>query len=618
MTTDGVDDAQAERRRGGRRRRRSRSLLVAVGRWERSRHADEQNAGIARVRAAVGPLDSPDSRRRSGSSRRFQCLLYSTRPQRFALELCVDRNGRVVEAIDRRSGRAEVSGACARTRARSKVPRRPRGGRAAICSCARRASAASSAHEHGRFVTGERLRRCSSRARFRSLIAGSSSVRARRRATSPWNIPVGRTLRWAVLAELLACSRFAYAFGLAPRAVSRPDGSSLLLGVLLRPRALSLRRWSVDPTLTLGRARRCGPRSRSLPSLLAVGARRELDVEADPAGAPRRAVTRRGRVGRARALVRPRLGDSCPRRPAAARYNGIGGNPNTMAMLIALVLPLVAGRLAEARARAPEGRRRLAVPCSLDGSLVASGSRGALVAGLGRRARALAAALAPARRARRARRRLWPSRCAAVAVRAIAGAAAGGSRTRSSRRHSCRLDAAAQSARRTAEPAARERDRLAEARRGAAAHAALLRLERPRAMRGAERSTRRSTRPLLGYGFGTEERVFVDRYYLHYSDRAENAYLGTLLQLGLVGLALLLAALVAALAAASDGSGRRHSRGVRRRGRLRARARGQPVVPDLGRKPATVPFWFAALLLVGARSRRRRTVSASVRVANAR
>jgi hypothetical protein len=77
-------------------------LLVGIGRLERSHHADEQNAGIARVRAAVGPLDSSLSGFRFLV--RFQCLVYSRGRNKFALELCVDRSGRVVEAIDRRSG----------------------------------------------------------------------------------------------------------------------------------------------------------------------------------------------------------------------------------------------------------------------------------------------------------------------------------------------------------------------------------------------------------------------------------------------------------------------------------------------------------------------------------
>jgi hypothetical protein len=48
-------------------------------------------------------------------------------------------------------------------------------------------------------------------------------------------------------------------------------------------------------------------------------------------------------------------------------------------------------------------------------------------------------------------------------------------------------------------------------------------------------------RPLAGYGFGTEDRTFVDRYVFFNSGVPENSYIGVLLQLGAVGLALLLA-----------------------------------------------------------------------------
>ncbi len=81
------------------------ALLVGLGRLERSRHAEEQNDGIARVRATVGPLGSSLSGFRFLA--RFQCLVYSRGENRFALELCVDRSGRIVEAIDRRSGDTE-------------------------------------------------------------------------------------------------------------------------------------------------------------------------------------------------------------------------------------------------------------------------------------------------------------------------------------------------------------------------------------------------------------------------------------------------------------------------------------------------------------------------------
>jgi hypothetical protein len=81
-------------------------VFVGVGRWERSTHAGEQNAGIERVRASVGALDS-DSLAGFRFLVRFQCLVYERGSNRFALELCVDRAGRVVEAIDRRSGETE-------------------------------------------------------------------------------------------------------------------------------------------------------------------------------------------------------------------------------------------------------------------------------------------------------------------------------------------------------------------------------------------------------------------------------------------------------------------------------------------------------------------------------
>lgn len=48
-------------------------------------------------------------------------------------------------------------------------------------------------------------------------------------------------------------------------------------------------------------------------------------------------------------------------------------------------------------------------------------------------------------------------------------------------------------------------------------------------------------RPLLGYGFGVEDRVFVDRYYRFQGGRPENSLLGVYLQLGAVGLALFVA-----------------------------------------------------------------------------
>jgi hypothetical protein len=83
--------------------------LVGVGRWEGARHADDENRGIARIRALVGPLDSP-TLEAYRLLPQFSCLLYRRGGERLALELCVDGEGRVVEAIDRRGrGDPEVA-----------------------------------------------------------------------------------------------------------------------------------------------------------------------------------------------------------------------------------------------------------------------------------------------------------------------------------------------------------------------------------------------------------------------------------------------------------------------------------------------------------------------------
>jgi hypothetical protein len=76
-------------------------LLVGAGRWERSREISSQAAGIRKVEALVGPLAPTLSGYRVLPG--FDCLVYRRGPNPYALELCVDPAGRVVEAIDRRS-----------------------------------------------------------------------------------------------------------------------------------------------------------------------------------------------------------------------------------------------------------------------------------------------------------------------------------------------------------------------------------------------------------------------------------------------------------------------------------------------------------------------------------
>lgn len=94
-------------------------IAVLVGRWERDRHVRAENAGIARVLGLVGNLDSPglSAYRLSCATRpssifcpatNLDCLIYRREANPVALELCVDRIGRVVEAYDRRRAEPRI------------------------------------------------------------------------------------------------------------------------------------------------------------------------------------------------------------------------------------------------------------------------------------------------------------------------------------------------------------------------------------------------------------------------------------------------------------------------------------------------------------------------------
>jgi hypothetical protein len=75
--------------------------LVAIGRWERTHEATRETHGFRIVQRLVGRLGAPSlSGFRVFTS--FDCLTYRRGANPFALELCVDRAGRIVEAIDRR------------------------------------------------------------------------------------------------------------------------------------------------------------------------------------------------------------------------------------------------------------------------------------------------------------------------------------------------------------------------------------------------------------------------------------------------------------------------------------------------------------------------------------
>lgn len=80
------------------------AVLALFGRAERARHDRAELRGMRAVVRAVGTLDSPalDSYRTGLVP--FDCLLYRRGTNPYALELCIDEQGRLVEAIDRRHG----------------------------------------------------------------------------------------------------------------------------------------------------------------------------------------------------------------------------------------------------------------------------------------------------------------------------------------------------------------------------------------------------------------------------------------------------------------------------------------------------------------------------------
>jgi hypothetical protein len=77
------------------------ALLVGVARWEHRHEVRREAAGFRIVERLIGRLDDPSL---SGFRRlpSVDCLTYRRGANRYALELCVDPAGRVVEAIDRR------------------------------------------------------------------------------------------------------------------------------------------------------------------------------------------------------------------------------------------------------------------------------------------------------------------------------------------------------------------------------------------------------------------------------------------------------------------------------------------------------------------------------------
>lgn len=362
-----------------------------------------------------------------------------------------------------------------------------------------------------------------------AFAAGSSSVP---RVTS-----VAHGVRWAVLAALL----LAAALWALPRPAVRREpaaAAAVLVGLALLSTA-----WSVERRITVERAVSLG--ALFCTCLLLVAAVR-------------------GRADRARSLLLGLLGGAVvvgllglvllaadhteavesASYEAPARFRGFGEDPNTVALLFGVAAPLAVWGALERR-----GRLLAASALALlVGEIVASGSRGGLLAA------AAGSAVVVAARVRSGRWLL--AGLAAVVVLTTAGAAIQ-SIPKPSAQASTPSPAPTQ-------PAPKPRPGYLDAE---AAYPLEADVGRP-LPGGGEPPVRRSflggsgrldawrgalheaaLRPVTGHGFGTEQDVFVDRYYSFVGGLPENSYIGLALQLGLAGLVALLL-LVAVLAAA--------------------------------------------------------------------
>ncbi len=391
-------------------------------------------------------------------------------------------------------------------------------------------------------------------------------------------IPWARRLRWVALLVLLV---LALAWAWQQRGARVAVAAFALAGVFLALAAVSIS-WSAAPRETVARAAAFGV-------VLLAAAALAWATSGRPAAAERvldAVVAGAALVAAGGLLVLLFRHDRAVQAATAilpARYQGLGGGPNTATMLLAVALPAAAHVALDAGTKL---RRSLGwiVAVGLLASIVASGSRGALVAGC--------AGLAA-----------WAAFREQSVRRALAGVGVVGAlfavSVVASHIPNPNPNVAAP------EVAADPNPPPVKAVAPYADAGLVLRLQddvghpppgvgvddpgrtltsssgRTEAWTGALRQA--ADRPLLGFGFGTEEKVFVDRFVGFNSGVPENSYVGLALELGAIGLVLFLAMaaalLVPAVRARLVGPARSRPHGcLRRRARRRTRARRVPVV----------------------------------------
>lgn len=359
-----------------------------------------------------------------------------------------------------------------------------------------------------------------------AFAAGSSSVHDVLR--------VGHTLRWVSLVALfVVAALWASPVRFPPRDATVAAASLVALAVLSTG-------WSVAPRTTFERAA-------SLGLLFATA----LAIAAAVRSRPDRARTVLGGVlwGAVAVAVVSLVLLGVDHHAAVvgatyeapARFRGFGQDPNTVALLFGVTAPIALWLLLTSPRRALAAVALLL----LLGTLVASGSRGGLLsAGVG----CLVVALTLARSRRRA---LLVSAvvvavaAAGAAVQSIPNPSAAAAHTASPATSAPKPKPGYLDAEQSYPLEADVGQPLPGGGQPPVRRSFFGASGRLDAWGGALREAAR--RPVAGHGFGTEQAVFVDRYYRFVGGLPENSYLGLALQLGIVGL-LALAALVAVLA----------------------------------------------------------------------
>jgi O-antigen ligase len=413
----------------------------------------------------------------------------------------------------------------------------------------------------------------------------------------PWNAPVFRPMRTFVLLELAALTLVYLA---VTRTRLRPLPGVFVTAVFTIVALLSAA-WSADASLTVDRSVGFAALVFAA-AALALGAVDRPRVVSQLMLALLAATTLIALAGIVELWHAYDQAVLAATKGQGARYSGIGQNPNQIPMLIALTLPFALWVVRESRGR----RQALAVAVALllAGSLVASGSRGAVVAAF---AGCLVYLLA-----------VLPHRWKAV----LAGTTA--------------LFVVALVATQLPQPAAVNPDLYPEfgstPKLGPTDLNNRLPLESEFGFPGESVETGKTRtlfftsgrlqawesavdqglgRPIAGYGFGTEDETFVDRSYLFVSEAVENSFIGVFLQLGVLGVALLVVALALPLAA----WWRVRSELEPERGEYAAACAGavvagivlavpQSYVTAVG-SPPTAAFWIAFFLLASSVARTR-------------